>query len=98
MEDYSKERILCATIHSYIGNVYYFPIRKDVFKGVFELGMKLVEKRQYRDDRGLRFEYGGHFADPDDVGLPLETRRRPARLQGPRRDLQADRPGARMAR
>ena len=51
-----------------------------------------------RDDRGLRFDYGGHFADPDDVGLPLETRRRPARLQGPRRDLQADRPGARMAR
>ena len=46
MEDYSKERILCATIHSYIGNVYYFPIRKDVFKGVFELGMKLVEKRE----------------------------------------------------
>ena len=47
MEDYSKERILCATIHSYIGNVYYFPVRKDVFKGVFELGMKLVEKREY---------------------------------------------------
>lgn len=47
MEDYSKERILCATIYSYIGNVYYFPVQKNVFKSVFELGMKLVEIREY---------------------------------------------------
>lgn len=47
MKDYSKERILCATIHSYIGNMYYFLVQKDVFKRIFMLGMKLVETQEY---------------------------------------------------
>ena len=51
-----------------------------------------------RDHRGLRFDYGSHFADPDDVRLPLETRGRRARLQGAGCHIQTHRPGARMAR
>ena len=45
------------------------------------------------------FDHGGHFAHADDVGLPARnSKAASARLQGSRRDLQADRPGARMAR
>lgn len=51
-----------------------------------------------RDHRGLRFDYGSHFADPDDVRLPLETRGRRARLQGAGCHIQTHRPGTRMAR
>ena len=40
-KDYSKERILCATLHACLGNCYYFLPKEDVVGRVFELGKKL---------------------------------------------------------
>ena len=51
-----------------------------------------------RIDRGERFDGGGHFADPDVVGLHPAQGGRRTRLQGSRHRLQADRSGAHVAR
>ena len=47
---------------------------------------------------GIMFHGGGHFADPDVVGLHPAQGGRRTRLQGSRHRLQADRSGAHVAR
>ncbi len=45
--DYSKERILCNTIHAYLGNGYYFLPKGEIVRKVFELGTKLWVIQEY---------------------------------------------------
>lgn len=46
-EDYSKKRILCATIHANLGNVLFFEPKRDVIECVAKLGVKLLEAKKY---------------------------------------------------
>ena len=46
-EDYRKERILCATIHANLGNIFFFEPNLDVIKGVAKLGIQLFDDEKY---------------------------------------------------
>ena len=45
--DYSKPRILCCTIHAYLGNGIYFTPTKEIIGKVLELGQELGLKKEY---------------------------------------------------
>ena len=46
--DYSKPRILCCTIHAYLGNGIYFTPTKEIIGKVLELGQELGLKKRIR--------------------------------------------------